>query len=64
MGKLDLLKELLKDDVYSFNYKYILNYLEDYLMKLESGLIFNKKRIRYFLLLLILYAFHNFNYFV
>ena len=45
MGKIDLLKELLKDETYNFDNKHILIYLEDYLTKLDKGIPFDKKRI-------------------
>lgn len=46
MGRINLLKELLKDEFYNFDYKYALTYLES-LIKDEKGILYNMKRASY-----------------
>lgn len=52
-GKIDILKEMLKDEFYSYNNHFIINYIERLLKNQEVGISIEDNKLQYFLLIIL-----------
>ena len=48
-GRIDLLKEMLKDDYFTFNNNYIIKYIEILLKNKDVGVIVQEEKLMYFM---------------